>query len=67
MAELERPYMVCDRCGHVWCAAVEVPSRCEGCGHGVLWSFPSLEEAEELSEHVVSSGSLLTRFGGVRA
>ena len=43
-ARTDRPYIVCDRCGHLWSVWVE-PTVCGDCDSKVLWAFPSLPEA----------------------
>lgn len=53
MSALDRPYIVCDRCGHQWTAAVEEPRECENCGSTALWAFPDPDAADGHSQHVV--------------
>jgi uncharacterized Zn finger protein len=50
---LERPYIVCDRCGHQVMAQVEKPRECENCGSVALWAFPNAEAADVHSQRVV--------------
>jgi hypothetical protein len=50
---LERPYIVCDRCGHQWKAEHEEPRKCENCASEALWAFPAYDAADLHSERVV--------------
>jgi hypothetical protein len=40
----DRPYVVCDTCGHMWSVWVE-PAECENCSHDALWAFPTVDAA----------------------
>lgn len=50
---IERPYIVCDHCGHTWESPHEEPRTCEACNHAALWAFPNLTAAEDHSQFVV--------------
>ena len=41
---IEKPYVVCDRCGHLWSVWVE-PMVCGDCDSRKLWFFPTVDQA----------------------
>ena len=43
-ARTDRPYIVCDRCGHLWSVWVE-PAVCGDCDSRKLWFFPTVDAA----------------------
>src|SRR4029077_11015318 len=43
-ARTDRPYVVCDRCGHLWSVWVE-PTVYGDCDSRKLWFFPTVAEA----------------------
>jgi len=47
----DRPYIVCDSCGHLWSVWLQ-PTTCGTCGSTALWAFPTQSRAVERSRLV---------------
>lgn len=51
MTDIDREYVVCDRCGYLWLIATTAPDPdwCRRCYHDALWRFQIYRKAADHS------------------